>query len=127
MPAYTNQALSDSDLADLYAYLQSLAQPLPAEILSAANVQSGQRLYDKYGCYQCHNGQGQGSTQTGGSRLAPVQIPFSVFVHYVRQPTNEMPPYAAKAISNAELADIYAYLKSLPQSSGAKSIPLLNQ
>jgi mono/diheme cytochrome c family protein len=127
MPAYTSQDVSDKDLEDLYGYLQSLAQPLPAEILSAANAQSGQKLYVQYGCYECHSGQGQGSTQTGGSRIAPVQIPFPVFVQYVRQPTAQMPPYAVKAISNGELADIYAFLKSRPESAGAKTIPLLSQ
>lgn len=127
MPAYSSQDVSDSDLTDVYAYLQSLAPPMPAEMLSAANAQRGERLYATDGCYECHNGQGQGSTQTGGSRIAPVQIPFSAFVSYVRQPSGQMPPYAAKTISNAELADIYVYLKSRPESSGARNIPLLNQ
>jgi hypothetical protein len=36
-----------------------------------------------------------------------------------------MPPYASKVISNAELADIYAFLQSLPQPPKPESIPLL--
>jgi hypothetical protein len=38
-----------------------------------------------------------------------------------------MPPYSAKAVSDADLADIYAFLLSRPQSEPAKSIPLLNE
>jgi len=39
-----------------------------------------------------------------------------------------MPSYSAKAVPDADMADIYAYLKTLPDSApSAKSIPLLNQ
>ena len=38
-----------------------------------------------------------------------------------------MPPYREEVLSNADLADIYAYLKSIPKAANPKSIPLLNQ
>jgi cytochrome c1 len=38
-----------------------------------------------------------------------------------------MPPYTEKTVSDQELADIYAYLKSLPEPPKAKDIPLLNE
>jgi len=38
-----------------------------------------------------------------------------------------MPPYVSKVLSNAELADIRAYLASIPEPPPVKSIPLLNQ
>jgi mono/diheme cytochrome c family protein len=37
-----------------------------------------------------------------------------------------MPPYTKKVVSDRELADIYAYLQSIPQPPAAKSIPILN-
>jgi mono/diheme cytochrome c family protein len=126
MPPYSSTAVSDAELSDLYAFLQSLAPPVKADI-SSANTQNGQRLFTKYGCYECHGNEGQGSTQTGGSRIGPVRIPFPAFAVYVRQPTGQMPPYAAKAVLDSELADIYAFLQSRPESAPAKSIPLLNQ
>jgi mono/diheme cytochrome c family protein len=126
MPPYKSQSVSDAEIADLYAFLQSLAPPPKAEIASA-NAQNGQRLFTSYGCYECHGNEGQGSTQTGGSRIGPIRIPFPAFVTYVRQPTVQMPPYAVKAVSDKDLADIYAFLKSRPESAPAKSIPLLNQ
>ena len=46
---------------------------------------------------------------------------------YIRHPTGQMPPYTSKVISDSELADIYAYLKSQPTPPSGKSIPLLNQ
>ena len=126
MPPYKNQSVSDAEIADLYAFLQSLAPPPNADIASA-NSQNGQRLFTNNGCYECHGNEGQGSTQTGGSRIGPIRIPFAAFVTYVRQPTNQMPPYAVKAVSDSDLADIYTFLKSRPESTPAKSIPLLSQ
>ena len=36
-----------------------------------------------------------------------------------------MPSYSEKVLSNAQAADIYAYIKSLPNAPTAKDIPLL--
>jgi ubiquinol-cytochrome c reductase cytochrome c subunit len=48
-------------------------------------------------------------------------------IAYVRQPKGQMPPYTSKVVSDAELADIRAYLASIPEPPPAKYIPLLNQ
>jgi mono/diheme cytochrome c family protein len=127
MPPFGSQQVSDSELAGVYAFLKSLTPPAKHEAPTAANTKNGQHLFTKYGCYECHGSEGQGSTQTGGSRLGPPQIPLSAFVSYVREPSGQMPPYTTKAASNAELADMYAFLQSLPQPPPSKAIPLLNQ
>ena len=88
------------------------------------NAQKGKRLYDSYGCYQCHGGQGQGSILTG-PRIGPNPSGFSGFVRYIRRPAGEMPPYTRKVVTDAELEDIFAFLSGLPQPQDAKSIPLL--
>jgi mono/diheme cytochrome c family protein len=87
------------------------------------NVQNGKKIFDSYGCYQCHGHDGHGGA---GARLAPNPISFTAFSKYVRQPTGEMPPYTAKVVSDQELADIYAFLHSLPAPPPVKNIPLLN-
>jgi len=97
------------------------AQAPSAESPSAQN---GRKLFDGFGCYQCHDHDGHGGA---GARLAPNPIPFGAFSKYVRQPTGEMPPYTAKVVSDRELADIYAYLKSIPPPPDPKSIPILNR
>ena len=96
-----------------------------AQTPTAGNAQNGKRIYTRYGCYQCHGREGQGSSVTG-PRVGPHPIPFEAFVWYVRHPTGEMPPYTGKLVSDPELADIYAFLQSLPEPPAAKSIPLLN-
>jgi cytochrome c1 len=48
-------------------------------------------------------------------------------MRYVRKPTGQMPGYTEKILTDQELTDIYAYLKSLPVAKAPKDIPLLNQ
>ncbi|PYU02212.1 MAG: hypothetical protein DMG38_00965 [Acidobacteria bacterium] len=127
MPPFGSQQVSDPELSDVYAYLQSLGSQPKLVLPSSASPQNGQHLYMAFGCYECHGYQGQGSVETGGSRIGPPQIPYSSFIAYVRQPTGGMPPYAVKAASDAQLADIYVFLKSRPQATPSKSISLLNQ
>ncbi|HEY1241666.1 MAG TPA: cytochrome c [Bryobacteraceae bacterium] len=91
-----------------------------------SNAQNGRKLFARVGCYQCHQYEAQGAAATG-PRLGPRPIPFANFTKYVRQPTGQMPPYTAKVVKDAELADIYAFLQSLPEPRPAKDIPLLNQ
>jgi hypothetical protein len=38
-----------------------------------------------------------------------------------------MPPYTAKVVKDTELADIHAFLQSLPQPPAVKDVPLLSQ
>ena len=90
----------------------------------AGNAQNGKKIFSSYGCYQCHGFEAQGGA---GARLAPRPIAFTAFSKYVRQPTGEMPPYTSKVVSDKELADIYAFLQSIPQPPPANSIPLLSK
>lgn len=91
------------------------------------NAQNGKKLFMSDGCYECHGRLGQGAAQTGAARIGPPQLSFDGFQNYVRSPKNQMPPYTAKALPDRDLADIYAYLKSIPMPPKGKDIPLLNK
>lgn len=127
MPPFGPERASDSDLTDVYAFLQTLKLPAKQETATTTSPGNGQRLFVKDGCYECHGYLGQGSTSTGGTRLGPPKIPLSAFVSYVREPSGQMPPYTAKVISNDDLAEIYNFLKSVPPPPPLKSIAILNQ
>lgn len=127
MPPFLATQVSDEELSDVYAFLESAASQPRLALPSSASSKDGEHLYTAFGCYECHGYQGQGSVQTGGSRIGPPQIPYSGFVAYIRQPAGEMPPYTSKALSDAQLADIYVFLQSRPQAVPSKSIPQLNQ
>ena len=108
------------------------AIPLMAQTpAKSGNSESGKKLYIADGCYQCHGLQGQGgaSAPVGsyGPRLAPPRIPVEALRAYIRRPTGGMPPYTAKVLSDAQVDDIYAFLKAVPAPKPVKDIPLLNQ
>jgi mono/diheme cytochrome c family protein len=92
---------------------------------SAGNMESGKRLFAKDGCYECHGFAGQGSRD--GPRLAATALPLPVLIRYVRRPFGAMPAYTVKVLSDQQLTDIYAFLKSFPAARAAKEIPLLDQ
>jgi mono/diheme cytochrome c family protein len=48
------------------------------------------------------------------------------FTAYVRNP-RRMPPYTDKVLTDAQAADLFAYLKSLPPSPEPAAIPLLSR
>jgi mono/diheme cytochrome c family protein len=108
----------------LAAYAQTPAQPPSSNATPAGNAENGKKLYAQYGCYQCHGYAAQGGV---GPRLAPRPLAFEAFSKYVRQPAGEMPPYTVKVVSNSQLADVYAFLRSVPQPPPVDSIPLLKE
>jgi ubiquinol-cytochrome c reductase cytochrome c subunit len=106
------------------------AKPAPAKAAPAkptpAAVQAGAKLYVSTGCYECHGYAGQGSIQTGGTRLAPDPISAARFRAYVRAPTGKMPPYSHAVMSDQQLDQIHDYLASMPPARGPQRIPMLN-
>jgi mono/diheme cytochrome c family protein len=88
----------------------------------SGDAKNGKKIYVKYGCYECHGREGQGSS-VSGPRLGPNPVQFAVFVRYVRQPAGEMPPYTEKVMSEQELADVYAFLQSLRHPQVTNSSP----
>jgi mono/diheme cytochrome c family protein len=98
-------------------------QPAPTP---AGNAEEGKKLYDSYGCYQCHGREAQGSSATG-PRLGPRPIAFTAFSQYVRRPTGQMPPYTAKVVSDADMTNIYAFVQTRPTPPAVQSIPLLRE
>ena len=103
----------------------SLVGALQPDAAPSGNAENGKKLSTSYGCYECHGREGQGGS--AGAKLAPRPIPLSVLIMYVRHPAGQMPPYTSKVVSDAELGDIYAFLKSIKPPPPVKSIPLLNQ
>jgi mono/diheme cytochrome c family protein len=70
----------------------------------------GERLYDEH-CKRCHGTEGRGTSQ------APSLIPFTWSVEkaldLIRHPVCDMPPVPESALSDAEVAQIVAYLKTI--------------
>jgi mono/diheme cytochrome c family protein len=91
----------------------------------AASAENGKKVYMAVGCWGCHGMVGQGGVT--GPKLAPEPMPYDTFVSFVRTTNRAMPPYREPVLSNSDLADIYAYMQSVPKPAYYKTIPLLNQ
>jgi mono/diheme cytochrome c family protein len=97
---------------------------LSTPLIAAGSAEKGKTAYVKHGCWQCHGFVGQGGT--AGPKLAPEPMPLEALSAFVRNSAGAMPPYQKAILSDADLADIHAYLQSIPKARDAKSIPLLN-
>ncbi len=94
------------------------------------DAKHGQQIFVADGCYECHNYQGQGIGRRGpgqnpGPNLAPAPISYRAFVAQLRKPRVAMPPYSATLVSDADAADLYAYLASQPPVKPASTLALL--
>lgn len=91
----------------------------------AADPKRGQELFMKAGCYQCHGTVGQGANT--GPKLGPEPLALESFISFVRNAAStNMPPYSTNLVSDAEMADIHAYLSSVSKPPARKDVPLLS-
>jgi mono/diheme cytochrome c family protein len=102
--------------------LVALAQ---SQSVPSGNADNGKRLFLSKGCWECHGFAGQGGRD--GARIGATSLTVQGVIRYVRRPTGAMPAFTDKVITDQELTDIYAYLKSLPPVKAAKDVPLLNE
>lgn len=148
MRPFSKDAVSDTQLADIYAFLVALSKTPPAASSgvsesgksassqdaanpssdvnqASGNAENGKKLFNDDGCYECHGHAAEGGS--AGPRIGnPPPVSLQGLIDYVCHPSGQMPPFTSKVISDQELTDIYAFLKSLPKPQPAKDIPLLN-
>ena len=99
------------------------------------DVERGEALYRDFACYSCH-----GYSAAGRVPLAPstsgVLSRADVFTTYLRlradenpiNPKNTMPNYSRETMSDAQAADLYAYITSLPEDvPELEDIPLMKE
>ena len=103
------------------AGMLALPWPTASQSAPAGNAETGRQLFVRKGCYQCHGREGQGAPTTG-PRLGPNPLALAAFVRAVRSPRAQMPPYTDKIVSDAELADIRAFLDSRPRPTSIDAL-----
>jgi mono/diheme cytochrome c family protein len=90
------------------------------------DADKGKKLFVERACWQCHGLAAHGGG-IAGPRLAGRVPAWPAFSRYVRRPTEEMIPYTEKSLPDAELANIYAWLRAIPPPPSVSSIPQLNR
>ncbi len=106
-----------------------------AAALTAAQAQdapkgdaaNGKRVYLADGCFTCHGRSGQGGAYNSPTPiLAHTALPFDAFRGQIRNPINDMPAFSGAVLSDKDIADIYAFVQTLPGPSSPKNFPILN-
>jgi mono/diheme cytochrome c family protein len=102
----------------------AIAQPQDAPHGDAVN---GKRLYLADGCFTCHGRSGQGGAYNAPAPiLAHTAMPFDGFKGQIRNPINDMPAFPSAILSDKDIADIYAFVESLPGPRSPKDFPILS-
>ena len=101
----------------------------PALAQNTGDAARGQALFLRDACYTCHGTTGAGGGALGGPRLAHAGLTPNAILNELRHPRAAMPAYSEKILSDAEAADLVAFIQSLSRApqSDARKIPLLNQ
>jgi mono/diheme cytochrome c family protein len=89
---------------------------------------NGEHLYLAVGCFTCHGRAGQGGNYNYPvPAIAHLEWPVEALTAFLRAAPNDMPAYAQSVLSDRDVADIHAFLRSLPGPRPVADIPLLNQ
>lgn len=89
----------------------------------APSAARGRQLFMSVGCVHCHGSQGQGSS--AGTRLAPEPLPAPAIAQFIRTTSTTMPAYSEKVLGDADVADIAAFLATVPPVKPIDRIPAL--
>jgi len=127
MRLFTMGAIAACAIAALTAFhaTETLGATTTSLTTPNGNAVRGKAAFLKYGCYECHGSAGQGNDFSGPS-LAPHPIPYAALLAYIRQPSGQMPAQSAAIVPDAVVADISAYLESIPDGKKAGSIHALS-
>jgi mono/diheme cytochrome c family protein len=97
-----------------------------AQDAPAGDAAAGKSVYIADGCFTCHGRSGQGGAYNGPAPvLAKTALPFEGLKMQIRNPSNDMPGYSEAVMSDQQIADIFAFLQSLPARRDPKDIAIL--
>jgi ubiquinol-cytochrome c reductase cytochrome c subunit len=108
----------------ILAALLCASTAIAAQAPPPGDAERGKAAFLRVGCYTCHGFEGQG---VPGRKLAPNPLPYPAFSNFVRTSQGEMPTFTDKVLSDQDLADIHAYLRSKPASPNPSTILLLQE
>jgi len=99
----------------------------PAQDAPQGDAANGKHIYLTEACFTCHGRSGQGGAYQGPApSLAHTALPFEAFKEEIRNPVDNMPAYSDAVLSDKDIADIYAFVESLPGPRSPKDISILN-
>lgn len=94
----------------------------------------GKQLFHDHGCYGCHGFNGNTGARDLVGTNSPLIADLATFTMFLRLradqapllPSSRMPNYPATALSDAQVRDIYAYVRTFkPDAPAVKDVPAL--
>jgi high-affinity iron transporter len=130
------QSLSEKEKFDLISYVRSLVryedeEKSRGEPVPAGDARKGKEIYEKR-CWACHGSSGAGDGPAAADMI-PAPTPFSDFEAMKRRSDSDwyngiqsgVPGTAmyAQRLTDAEILDLIAFLRSLGRRTGAPASP----
>jgi LPXTG-motif cell wall-anchored protein len=117
MPAYSATQVTDQDIADMQAYMQTLTKPAsftPTVYTPAANDHPGKVLYNQKGCANCHGGAAE-PTAFLKTRFVDQGRPVTAaaVIKQLRTPAANMPMFSATQVTDAQAGQIADWFNTL--------------
>jgi mono/diheme cytochrome c family protein len=89
------------------------------------NATSGKKLYFDYACYSCHGYNGETGARTFVPNWPANLATESSFMAFLRgranlapaQPSTSMPNYSAQTLTDAQVKDLYAYIRTFKSNA----------
>jgi mono/diheme cytochrome c family protein len=105
----------------------TLGMAMAQDAAPHGDAAKGKRIFLADGCFTCHGRSGQGGAYNGPAPiLAHTQLPFEAFKGQIRNPADDMPAFSDPVLSDQDIADIYAFVQSLPGAGSSKDHPILS-
>ena len=117
MPAYSAEQMSDADLTDMWAYMQTLEKPTWNRVTdeTQADDPAGKALLASNRCTACHGNFAQGLVNFAFVK-AERDVTTEAIMAQVRTPRQNMPSFSAAQITDDGVGQIAAYLASVAES-----------
>lgn len=116
----------------LISIVQMVSAQAPEEA-SSGNAIAGQQLYFDHACYSCHGYTGEtGVRVLLGSGFLLTDDIFRIYLRLRAEqnptlPSTQMPNYSEESLSDDEVSDLYAYIRTFQSNSPElEDIPALN-
>jgi mono/diheme cytochrome c family protein len=103
---------------------------------AAGNPVAGKKLYYDHACYSCHGFSGETGARAFVPRRPATLATEQSFISFLRrranvaplQPSTSMPNYPVESLSDAQVKDLYAYIRSFKSASPPlEKIPVMSQ
>ncbi len=125
MPSYSVEQISDATLTDMWAYMQTLPKPAsftPYSVPVPATDPVGKQLWSQKRCEACHSNFGQAMIK---ARFVDQnrEVTTEVVLKQLRTPAKAMPSFNATQVTDAQAAEIAAFIKTQIAAIKAAAAP----